>query len=663
MTARAGDDRVERAAQVLADGLAARVARWAHAGGADGHGIAVLRRAARDLALAHADGHVCLPLADLVAGLLADEGADAAAIVPSGDDADAAQAALRRTLRASPLVGDGQLPLSEPLATPLVLDKGDRLYLARDFDHERRLADRLAGLAASPPLPMARAAAEQLRRLFAGPQAGPDGRLEADGQQLAAALALHRRLVVISGGPGTGKTTTVVNLLACLLAAEPGCRIALAAPTGKAAARMTEALRERAAHLPPALQEALPREARTVHRLLGVRPGPERFLHHAGHPLALDTLVIDEASMLDLALMRRLLDAVPPQARVILLGDKDQLSAVESGAVFAEMSTDASLSAGTRAALAPLCGVSPDDLPSTDAAPPGPLQDSTVWLTRSHRFSADSGIGRLAAEVNGGRVQAALATLRAAGSGSDVHWIEDEGNAPSAEAWQRITEGFADYVRAIRRDPTDREGVARAWSSFMLLTAVRGGGRGLETMGQRLEAHVRSALGGGATAPDDRGRSPWFVGRPVMVRRNEPALRLFNGDVGFLLPDRQGRWQVWFPDVAVGGDTPGWRAVAPARLPPHETALAMTVHKAQGSEFDRVALLLPAQAGRVLTRELIYTGVTRARQAVTLIGAAGVLASGISTRTQRRSGLLARLDVMQNERAAAAAGQSADPTV
>ncbi|MCP5290285.1 MAG: exodeoxyribonuclease V subunit alpha [Burkholderiaceae bacterium] len=651
----------------LAEGLAVRIARWARALGADDAAAAALQRATLALGLANADGHVCLPLAELLPD------------TTDPRDQDTALDALRRALRASPLVGDAdaieRADAGTPLTTPLVLDDGDRLYLARDFDHERRLAARLARAAAAPPAPIAPATAALLHELFDGPRDG-----EPDWQQVAAALALRRRLVVISGGPGTGKTTTVVKLLACLLAAEPDCRIALAAPTGKAAARMSQALRERAAALPPALRAWLPAEASTVHRLLGVRPGPDRFAHHAGQPLALDALVVDEASMLDLALARRLLEAVPEHARIVLLGDKDQLAAVESGAVFAELSADPTLSAATREALAAVCGVTPAALrvrspaamrvvtPESLATPgtartearASPLQDCAVWFARTHRFQPGSGIARLAAAINAGRAPETLATLRDAAAGGDLQWLDDAGEPPSSapgpRVWQTMTEGIAPYLDAVLRHPQDPAAVARAWGGFVVLTALRGGARGQQAINERLERHARRHLG---TLPAADGRAPWWPGRPVMVLHNDPVLRLFNGDIGFVLPDSRGVLQAWFPVASGESAAPAasaeedeagaegrWRAVPPLRLPPHQTAFAMTVHKAQGSEFDRVLLLLPAQAGRVLTRELLYTGVTRAREAVVVCGSEDVVADAVAAPTRRRSGLLARLHGM-----------------
>jgi exodeoxyribonuclease V alpha subunit len=296
--------------QLLAEGFARHAANWAVAQGAPAHVAAAVARAAKALSLAVSDGHVCLMLASLV--------------TPRDEDASmpADIAGWRAALQASGIVGTPQAPG----AMPLILDADDRLYLHRYFDYERRLARRLtqarhAGAREAVEAPDVRA---RLAELFAGNAARLGG--AADWQQLAAALALRGRLTVISGGPGTGKTSTVVNLLACLLALDPGCRIALAAPTGKAAARMTDAIRQRAQHLPPELRERMPATSSTVHRLLGVTQAG--FAHDASHPLAVDALVVDEASMLDLALATQLLEAVPPAARIILLGDKDQLAAV-----------------------------------------------------------------------------------------------------------------------------------------------------------------------------------------------------------------------------------------------------------------------------------------------------------------------------------------------
>lgn len=595
----------------LAAGFAAQLERWSLAHGAEAATAAAAARAGAALSLAGGEGHVCIDLEELPP-------------LPEGDDS---ATAWRARLLAAGVAGT---PSSRG-AMPLVVDDDGRLYLHRQFDFECRLARRLRlARGTAPPIADLAALRDSLRRLVdrshagAGTPAPPDDGI--DWQQIAVALALRGRLTLISGGPGTGKTTTVVRLLACLLDIEPGCRVALAAPTGKAAARLAQAIRERAGELPEALRRRLPAEASTVHRLLGAGRGG--YAHDAAHPLPIDLLVVDEASMLDLALATRLLEAVPATARIVWLGDKDQLAAVEAGAVFSELALDPTLSPACVKDLAALTGVPARLIRPPAAARIGALADAVVWLSRNYRFKADSAIGRLAAHVNAGDAAHALAALRGGGEGG-VRWLDDAGVAPAAATLQAMVDGHAAYVEAVRGgDPAT---VAAAFARFRVLCALREGPRGVAAVNEALTRRLRPAL----------GADPWsaaYPGRPLMVLRNDPLLGLFNGDIGFTLAGDDGTLRVHFPNA-----DGTMRALAPGQLPPHETAWAMTVHKAQGSEFDAVLVLLPAQRSRVLTRELLYTALTRARVGVTLCGGAPVLEAAIATPTRRRSGLLARL--------------------
>ena len=559
--------------QQLAQGFADHMTRWAARHGSDVATIQALHAAATVVGLATGEGHVCVSV----------------------------DAGLRPRLLSSGLVGTPDAPG----AMPLILDAGDRLYLHRYFDDERRLARRLMVAAAAPSVPSGAAAIAMLNELFAANESRLAGAV--DQQKRAAKLALARRLVIISGGPGTGKTSTVVNLLAGLLTQYPTFRIALAAPTGKARARLLEAIRQRAAGLPDSIRVRLPDNASTIHRLLGLRPDGS-FAHHAGNLLSIDALVVDEASMVDLALARRLLEAVPDHARIILLGDKDQLASVESGAVFAEIS-----------------------------AREGALHDSVVWFTDNFRFAANSGPGRLAADISGARAKSALDWLRRDGEAS-VKRLNDAGRGLAPESIEYLTAGFEPYFDAVKRSPFDRATVSAAFGAFRVLCAMRDGARGVNRINDLLDARAQERLASVIEQYPRESSSQWYPGRPVLVMRNDYVLNLMNGDIGIALPDEGGDLKVFFAD-----DVGSFRAIAPSRMPLHDSAYATTVHKAQGSEFDEVMLVLPEKPGPLVTRELLYTAVTRARRRVTLCAGDAVLRAAIELPTRRFSGLRARL--------------------
>ncbi len=616
----------------LAATFGTHVARWSAQAGAAAAATALAQRAATMVSQATSDGHSCVRLDAILEAINAERG-DAAALD---------LAALRDALGASKVVGS----IETPGALPLILDDA-RLYLHRYFDYERRLARSLSERAAhTQTASMDRLAPNVialLDRLFAA-SAEPG---VPDWQKNAAITALLGRLTIISGGPGTGKTTTVVNILACLLEAEPECRIALAAPTGKAAARMTEVIQQRASHLPDGLREKLPTEASTIHRLLGSLPDGG-FRHDATHPLPFDVLVIDEASMLDLALAVHLIEAVPADARIILLGDKDQLAAVESGAVFSELSAQPAFSAARLEALstenAPKAAKTAAQSGQLDLfaagppAPPAMLEDSVIWLQRSYRFAADSAIGRLASDTNAGAAALVIERLQSPADAS-LRYLNESGSVPSAAAVQALFDGYAAYIETLRGQGTDPASVTAAFARFRILCAVRDGPWGVNAINQQLTRHFRRTL----EHPLDPGlRSEWYPGRPVMVLRNDHVMKLFNGDIGIVLPDADGRLQVYFP-----GEAGEYRAIAPVRLPEHETAFAMTVHKSQGSEFDEILLVLPAEPNRVLTRELLYTAVTRARARLGIVANAGVVAATVEARTKRVSGLMARIESLR----------------
>ena len=527
---------------------------------------------------------------------------------------------------------DDATAVADPHA-PLVLE-GGLLYLRRYREYERALALGLQRIATQP---VPEAGIEPLALLFARlfPQATHDDR-----QARAAALALRHALLLVTGGPGTGKTTTTARLLVLLVAqalhagrASP--RIALAAPTGRAAERMAESVRQAVQALAAMgvdadLLAALPTSGTTLHRLLGTIPDSPRFRHDGDNPLPFDVVVVDEASMIDLPLMAKLVDAVASGTRLVLLGDPDQLPSVEAGdvlaAILGAVGEGDAMERGDVDVLRPLLG--DGDKTSVLAQEGGEARfpGIRVHLQRGWRQSEALDLAPLAAAVREGDADAALAQLRA-GTLSNVHFHEG-----LADPLELQRDALLAHFRALGHAATPADALAQS-TRLRLLTAVREGPQGARTLNARIERLL--ADGGGS------GRAPQghFQGQLLIVTENSYRHRLFNGDIGVCMRDAAGTLVAWFP----GDDAGNPRAFHPAALPAHESAFAMTVHKAQGSEFDTVWLLLPARGNRVLSRELVYTGITRARRALHVAGSEAVIREALARHAGRWSGLGWRL--------------------
>ncbi|MEB6380252.1 exodeoxyribonuclease V subunit alpha [Leclercia adecarboxylata] len=559
------------------------------------------------------EGHVCLPLSRLRAEAKSAALQACFALFDQEPDWIA-------VLKGSRAVSAGDEP------TPLVL-AGERLYLNRMWRYERAVASFFSE--ANQPLPHDSSEVQRtLNALFTSDEA-------VNWQKVAAAVALTRRISVISGGPGTGKTTTVARLLAALIqmAGEEKCRIRLAAPTGKAAARLTESLGGALQKLPltETQRTRFPTEASTLHRLLGAQPGSQRLRYHARNPLHLDVLVVDEASMIDLTMMSRLIEALPPHARVIFLGDRDQLASVEAGAVLGDICTWASVGFTVHRAQE-LAGMTGCQMEGNVSPVAGALRDCLCLLQKSYRFGSDSGIGQLAAAVNRGDRHAIRSVFD--GKFSDIEKKQLQSGEEYLVMLEDALKGYQHFLDSVQQQASEAE-ILAAFGGFQLLCALRDGPFGVAGLNERLEQVLAQKRRIGR-----QPHSRWYEGRPVMISRNDSALGLFNGDIGIALDRGQGL-RVWFqmPDGSV-------KSVQPSRLPEHETAWAMTVHKSQGSEFDHAALILPNQISPVVTRELVYTAITRARRRLSLYADEGVLTQAVTTRTERRSGLSAIFEAL-----------------
>jgi exodeoxyribonuclease V alpha subunit len=508
----------------------------------------------------------------------------------------------RTLLLASGLVETDLKSPVNPL--PLVIEQ-NRLYLHRYWSYENRLAMQIKAM--TQITHQAEQVDAMLDRYF------PETITETDDQREAAKMAIQQSFSIITGGPGTGKTFTVVKILALLQEqAEQPLHIALAAPTGKAAMRLQESIGFSKAKLPcsETIKSRIPETVTTLHRLLGaMRPSPY-FRHHADKPLVYDLVVVDEASMVDLALMSKLLDALKPGARLILLGDKDQLASVESGAVLA-------------------------DLAGADS-----LQNNVYILKKSHRFGG--AIKELAESVNLQQAELAWQIL-SEGQDSAVQFLDEN-------LIDYIARQQADYLQLIKNG-AEFESIYQAFSRFQVLCSNRQGKNSVADINYRVEQKLaeqhRIDLSG-----------LWYPGRPVMVSQNNPALNLYNGDIGICMMDNVGADPV--PDLGgqAGGIAPAGKLMVffqrpdgsikkylPARVPHCETVFAMTIHKSQGSEFEEVLIVLPEVINPVLTKELLYTAITRAKKIIKLVAKEAIFTATVRQKIDRVTGLVDKFNI------------------
>ncbi len=556
-------------------------------------------------------GHVCLELSEVASQLTAaEDDAGLTRVAPLPDPAD-----WRRSLADSALVAAESEAADVPLL-PLVL-VGDRLYLQRYWAYEVSVAGQFAVRSASggPAVADDALRARVLDAVF--PAADPPSRATTgpDEQRLAAERALASPVSVIAGGPGTGKTHTVARILAAahLVARTQGevLRAALAAPTGKAANRMRESILERVGDLrvegridvglAGLLSATVPT---TIHRLLGAR-GRSGFRHDRDDPVPYDLVIVDETSMVSLPLLSRLLDAVRPDARLVLVGDPFQLTSIEAGTVMGDV-------------------VGPEG--DHTGVGTGPLSGRVTELVRGHRFAAGSATASLALAIRTGDADAVIELLSR--GGPEVHWVRPEPGDALAGLRRRVVDG----AREVVSDAVDGRGsdAIAAAQRIKVLAAVRHGANGLVEWSDLISSRVRDEV-----PPHRRGGWP-RVGTPVMVTGNDPVNGLANGDVGVVVHDGTRPW------VVMGeGDRP--RRLAPARLGEWEPWWAMTIHKSQGSEFAHAVVALPTVDSPILTRELLYTAVTRGKPEVTIVGSEEILRLAVSRPVARASGLRDRL--------------------
>ena len=516
-----------------------------------------------------------------------------------------------------------------------------RLYFSRLAGYEQTLAQRLLTMSERQLNIDDAVLAQLLTRYFPD-----DPSIDIDWQKVACAIAATKGFSVITGGPGTGKTTTVTKLLAILqsLYQAAPLSIKLVAPTGKAAARLTESIlgaKNKLSEIPDDINSLIPQSAQTIHRLLGVKPFTNKFRHDKSNPLHVDVLIIDEASMVDLSLMAKLIEALPDHARLILLGDKDQLASVDTGSVMSDLCQGLVLGQTPRYSkvrceqLNTLCFNGTVKL-NAQTQSEFKLADCIAFLQHSYRFDAKSGIGQLALAVNTNNrgILNYVEQQSSEGHFSDIILDYDFVSTPIEKLVNSAASHYANYLTLIAQGASVAQ-VHAAFASYQLLAAVREGDYGVNSLNQRIE-RVLQQQGLISVNPNQRH----YIGMPIMVSQNDYQLKLFNGDIGILMPDDSGQLKALFIDEQ-GNE----RAFSPARLPAHDKVYVMTIHKSQGSEFSYTAMVLPPlkQASIGINRQLVYTGITRAKQTFELVADKKVLQLAMGKSVSRASGLYERL--------------------
>ena len=512
---------------------------------------------------------------------------------------------------------------------PLILDEKNRLYLYRYWAYENYLSDAITRRMREEISDIDRRLLKDcLKRLF------PENDDDSKWLKVAAVIAAFKKFCVITGGPGTGKTFTMAKILALLLelSRKDTLHILLSAPTGKAAARIGESMKTAKKFLDceNTIIDAIPDEAKTIHRMLKSIPGSPYFRHNAENPLIADVVVVDEASMVDLALMSKLMAAVPEDARLILIGDRDQLASVETGFVMADICDRNHVHSFSKYFCQQFQEITQHRLDvSTKEAKASPgIYDGLVVFKKRYRFAETSGIGEFSRAVIQGKIDDAFFYLK--NQPDQIDWKEISNPGMLSDALSEwVVRRSSDYMNA-----DDPQKALELFNRFKILCAVKVGSWGVDAINRLSEQILREK---GLIDLDGFSSYPWYPGRPVLITRNDYGMELFNGDVGITLTARDSKEHelvVFFQGV--DGEL---RRFHPNRLPEHETAFATTIHKSQGSEFDSVLLILPHRDYPVLTRELLYTGITRARKNISIWGTEGTIKTTITRKIERTSGL------------------------